>query len=118
MDVCHIAKTAGRMLRDQLGCPGYVSLKGWANLVADVDLKVQYFIEASLKEFDSSIPVMAEEQSAKPVHSKVYWVVDPIDGTTNFVHDYPSIATSISLLDRVGLACAWFMTRLERVILG
>ena len=50
--------------------------------------------------------VVGEELSSEHVHAGRRWYVDPIDGTTNFVHGHPFVCTSIAFADDDGLAAA------------
>jgi myo-inositol-1(or 4)-monophosphatase len=44
------------------------------------------------------IPVMAEEGGGD-VGEKLFWVIDPLDGTTNFIHGYPQVGVSVALIE-------------------
>lgn len=68
--------------------------KSFANLVTDIDLFIERLLVAGLQHIDN-IPCLTEETNSSVVaHS--YWVVDPIDGTTNLVHGYPSYCISVA----------------------
>lgn len=73
--------------------------KGMANFVTYLDLEIQDYLVGSLTRIFPSARVIAEESERNPdVADGFYWVVDPIDGTTNLIHGYPHFCTSISLL--------------------
>lgn len=72
--------------------------KGYNNFVTNMDLYIQYELEKRLKELVPQSIVMAEEKENSDL-SQVYptWIIDPIDGTTNFLNSYPSYAISVAL---------------------
>jgi myo-inositol-1(or 4)-monophosphatase len=65
------------------------------DFVTDVDRDINTFLEFELKEI-KNLPVVSEENNVKA--KKDYWVIDPIDGTTNLIHGYPSCCISIALV--------------------
>jgi myo-inositol-1(or 4)-monophosphatase len=86
------ARAAARLLRDR---PSAVRHKGPADLVTELDLACEVAIREVLALHLPDIPVMGEEQGGTTAPTR--WVVDPLDGTTNFVHDFPFYAVSIGL---------------------
>ncbi len=77
-----------------------ISFKGEINLVTDSDLAAERRIIKSLKKAFPSHEIIAEETAGnyhnrKP--AKYRWIIDPLDGTTNFAHGYPLFAVSIAL---------------------
>lgn len=86
------ARHAGELLRCR---PEHVDHKGAADLVTEIDLASEARIRAALA--PCGIPVQGEEHGG--VATGLRWVVDPLDGTTNFVHDYPFYCVSIGLVD-------------------
>jgi myo-inositol-1(or 4)-monophosphatase len=73
-----------------------VEQKGSAiNLVTDVDLASEEAIRGVLSAGEPGIPILAEEAGGSEAPTR--WVVDPLDGTTNFVHGFPVFAVSIAL---------------------
>lgn len=75
-----------------------------ADLVTDVDEASERLIVARLRERYPDDAIVAEESSAAAVLSGRRWIVDPVDGTTNFVHTHPFVAVSIGLHDDAGPA--------------
>ena len=69
-----------------------------ANLVTTMDVKVQNFILARLKELLPEAKTYAEENDVREMDNGYVWVVDPIDGTTNFAYDLKHSCISIALL--------------------
>jgi myo-inositol-1(or 4)-monophosphatase len=86
------ARAAGLLLRDR---PTSVQHKGPIDLVTERDLACEVAIREVLARHLPDIPVMGEEQGGTEAPTR--WVVDPLDGTTNFVHDFPFYAVSIGL---------------------
>lgn len=78
-----------------------ISFKGLNDLVTDADVTVENEIKRLLAEAYPDDQILAEESSEKLTETNGrIWIIDPIDGTTNFVHDFPVYAVSISLCDR------------------
>lgn len=75
--------------------PAAVHHKGAIDLVTEVDLASEAAIREVLAA--SGIPVQAEEGGG--VARGTRWVVDPLDGTTNFVHDYPFYCVAVALVE-------------------
>ncbi|CAG8613259.1 16960_t:CDS:2, partial [Racocetra persica] len=71
------------------------------DLVTETDIKVEEFIKSKLKEKFPDHMFIGEESKAAGNHheltDKPTWIVDPIDGTTNFIHGFPFVAVSIGL---------------------
>lgn len=80
--------------------PSSVQHKGDRDTVTDVDLTIQRDIAAYLAQTTPDIALLAEESEQQPEieTSEWLWVLDPIDGTSNFVHGLPLCAVSLALL--------------------
>jgi myo-inositol-1(or 4)-monophosphatase len=91
------ARTAGSFQRHRFASPLRIELKGDKDLVTEVDrVSEQLIIEQLLARFpDHSI--LAEEGSCSRGDSPFCWVIDPLDGTTNFAHGFPWFCVSIAL---------------------
>lgn len=82
----------------------HVREKGLADFVTQVDVQVQEYVKQRLKECCPDIQFMGEEQDNSQVDfSGPVWILDPVDGTTNLVHDYRCSALSLALWDGEGL---------------
>ena len=92
-----VAQDAGRLLRSRLGARIEVSLKGAINLVTDVDLASERLIRDAIATHYPRHQVLAEEEGLHETASEYRWVVDPLDGTTNYAHGFPVFAVSIAL---------------------
>jgi len=91
------------------------------SLVTETDLACQRFIETELIKLDSSIAFLGEEmdedeqlQCLKESDDR-YWCLDPLDGTTNFVANFPGFAISLALIESgiPQLACIYDPVRQE-----
>lgn len=82
--------------------PTTVSKKGDRDLVTDVDLRIQRDITSHLTEAVPNVAVFGEESADRSdlPDAEHVWVLDPIDGTSNFVHGLPMCAISLALLQR------------------
>jgi len=74
------------------------------DLLTTVDLAAEAAVRASLEERSPGVPVLAEEGGGA-ASASTRWIVDPIDGTTNFVHGFPAFCTSVAL-ERDGVLVA------------
>lgn len=97
---CRAALAAGILIKKHYDQPHAITMKGAIDLVTDTDLASEAIITASLNTDTPDIPVMAEETTAThAVEADRLWVVDPLDGTTNFAHGFPFFAVSIAFFD-------------------
>ena len=79
---------------------GNVTEKGRADFVTDVDLSVQKKLKNELLSRYPDVQFMGEEGTHDNIDfSGRVWILDPVDGTTNLIHDYKMSAVSLGLLD-------------------
>jgi len=71
--------------------------KGAVDLVTEVDVACERAVRALLAAETPDLPVVGEELSDDGAIPMSCWIVDPLDGTTNFVHRYPSYGVSVAL---------------------
>ncbi len=92
------AQAAGALLARAAreGGASRVDHKGAVDLVTELDLAAEASIRESLAARTPQIPVLAEEGGGA-WQATTRWIVDPLDGTTNFVHGIPHFAVSIAL---------------------
>jgi myo-inositol-1(or 4)-monophosphatase len=78
-----------------------VTVKGAADYVTKVDVAVQEFLKKELAELYPAINFIGEEQKRFQTdpHGS-YWILDPIDGTTNLIHHYGMSAVSLGLYEK------------------
>ncbi|HBN45443.1 MAG TPA: inositol monophosphatase [Candidatus Marinimicrobia bacterium] len=72
--------------------------KGRIDLVTKTDKDSEEFICNKIKEIFPDHGILAEESGSSLPDAKYQWIIDPLDGTTNFVHDYPSFGVSICIM--------------------
>jgi myo-inositol-1(or 4)-monophosphatase len=80
--------------------------KGAGDYVTQVDLSSEQAIAGFLERETPDIPILGEEEGGRgwdegglPDEEPLLWVVDPLDGTTNFVHGFPAVGVSVALID-------------------
>lgn len=74
-----------------------IQFKGASNLVTEVDRAAEEII---LRQLDAATPefdILTEESGAREKDSAFRWVIDPVDGTTNYAHHFPYFTVSIGL---------------------
>ncbi len=93
------ALAAGRLQLDYLRRDLHIQKKGEIDLVTDADVAVEQDIRARVARHFPTHVFLGEEaaQSAPTSASPFRWIVDPIDGTTNFAHGLPLFCVSIAL---------------------
>ncbi len=94
----NVAKEAGKILRDNFGRKFNISLKGQIDLVTEIDLLSEQFIKEQISSYYPKHQILAEEGGFTKTASDYCWIVDPLDGTTNYAHGYPVFAVSIALV--------------------
>lgn len=92
-----LAIDAGALIADALGRPSSIDHKSPVNLVTEIDRAAEDLIVSGLRRAFPADVVVAEESTPEAVEARRCWYVDPIDGTTNFVHGLPQCAVSIAL---------------------
>ncbi len=89
------ALEGGRVIR-RAAVPD-VERKGAGDYVTEVDRTSERAIAGALAEATPGIPVLGEEGGGAV--GDRYWVVDPLDGTTNFLHGFPVVGVSVALVE-------------------
>lgn len=77
-----------------------VFTKGRADFVTQTDLNIQTFIKESLQEVYPDIGFKGEEEKNKICTNETRWILDPIDGTTNYIYNYNHSAISLALRNK------------------
>ena len=75
-----------------------VDLKGPFDYVTDVDRSSEDLIVDIITRRFPDHNILAEERSGVALPSGPTWIIDPLDGTTNFIHSFPFVAVSIALM--------------------
>ncbi|WP_216914099.1 inositol monophosphatase family protein [Nocardia noduli] len=97
-----IARAAAAQGADLLATadPGAVHTKGERDFVTELDIKIETLLRGRLKEETPDVGFLGEE-STSPATAEGHgleWVLDPIDGTSNFIHGLPLCAVSLALV--------------------
>ncbi len=74
-----------------------VKEKGIADYVTQVDLEVQNFLKKALYTLAPDTQFLGEETGLHNIEADSYWILDPVDGTTNLIHDYQHSVVSLAL---------------------
>lgn len=98
--VKQIVRKASKLFTDRESA-GRIKEKGMCDFVTAVDEAVQNFIQKELQLLYPDILFMGEESTEASIDmNRLVWVLDPVDGTTNLIHDYKNSAISLALLDK------------------
>jgi len=92
------ATRAGELLRSRFGSLRHIAYKsGPTNLVTEMDGQAEALIVEAIRRRFPDHAVLAEESGASGGATPYRWIVDPLDGTTNYAHGVPLFAVSIAL---------------------
>ena len=93
------AREAGQILLEKFGRKINISLKGDINLVTEADLASEKLIIERVRSYYPKHSILAEESGKAVVDNETTWkwIIDPLDGTTNFAHGYPCFAVTLAL---------------------
>jgi len=91
------AFAAGKRLKSTLGHVNHISKKGDIDLVTEADLEAETLILGIIRRHFPEDGLLSEEAGGRKEDSRRVWLIDPLDGTTNFAHGFPLFAVSIAL---------------------
>ncbi|HEX2228924.1 MAG TPA: inositol monophosphatase family protein [Candidatus Binatia bacterium] len=92
------AHAAGTLIRKNWRQPKEIAYKGAIDLVTSVDRDAERCIVDRLRKNFPEHSILAEEETkADGDQSSYRWIIDPLDGTTNFAHGYPQVCVSVAL---------------------
>src|ERR1700758_4345766 len=91
------AMRAGKILRENLHGAREISYKGDINLVTEMDMRSERAVVETILASFPDHGIIAEEETSIQNESGYRWVIDPLDGTTNYAHGYPCFSVSIAL---------------------
>ena len=115
------AAEAGALLRSRAGAER-VRSKARADLVTEVDEASERAIGERIRTAFPGDVIVAEEFSAAAAHGGRTWIIDPLDGTVNYVHSHPFACVSIAFWDAqgpaVGVVYAPFLGELYHAVRG
>ena len=95
--VCTAARKAGDILKKHFGKHKEISYKGRIDLVTNADFESEKAIIDIIKSRHPEHDIITEESNLEMSGSAYRWVIDPLDGTVNYAHDFPFVAVSIAL---------------------
>ena len=91
------ALEGGKVLLRKFGGALQIRHKGEVDLVTEADGEAEETIVSLLRETFPRHAILAEERGGDGMESPYRWIIDPLDGTTNFAHGFPWFAVSIAL---------------------
>lgn len=90
------SRRAGALMLERLKQPMELEIKGFRDIVTAVDYEAQGLITGMIREaFPDHGFITEEEDDSLPEDGPVQWVIDPIDGTSNYARGIPTFCTSI-----------------------
>ena len=95
-ELVRIARKAGEAFLERK-LTSIVSKEGHANYVTNIDCRVEAYLEDALTRLLPGSLFIGEEKENRALTDEPTWIVDPLDGTTNMIHDYRMSAVSIAL---------------------
>ena len=100
--VIDIAKNAGAFIRTEASSfdRRKIEHKGLNDMVSYVDKQAEIMIVEGLQKLMPDSGFITEEGTVQEKHAVYNWVIDPLDGTTNFIHGVPVFCVSIGLVER------------------
>ena len=97
--VTEVAKHAGDFIRQERKTfdPDKIEYKGLNDLVSYVDKNAEKIIVEGLRKILPEAGFITEEKTTTTLGERYNWIIDPLDGTTNFIHGLPTFSVSIAL---------------------
>ena len=93
----NLAREAGNLLMEKFNSKHEIHYKGEINLVTEADKMSEDLIIAAINSRFPDHGILSEESPAQNYSAKLRWIIDPLDGTTNYAHGYPVFCVSIAL---------------------
>ena len=93
----NLARDAGILLKGKFNSKHEIRYKGEINLVTEADKMAEDLIIAAINNSFPDHGILSEESPAQNSQAKLRWIIDPLDGTTNYAHGYPVFCVSIAL---------------------
>lgn len=98
-DVCDLSRDVGKFISTQSVSDKEIETKSLNNFVSRVDKEAETRFVAGLSKILPEAGFIAEEGTVERKEAVLQWVVDPLDGTTNFLHGIPFYCTSVALVE-------------------
>lgn len=96
------AKRSGEILADRFNQERTISFKGGINLVTDADHASEEALIAFIRSRHPGHAILAEE-SGRTEGAEYQWIIDPLDGTTNYAHRIPHFCVSVAVRGEAGV---------------
>jgi myo-inositol-1(or 4)-monophosphatase len=94
---CETAVSAGHLIRDKWSQPRQISEKGFRDFVTDADIAAQTLITNAIQKAFPHHGFITEEKDGRlPKKGDILWIIDPVDGTTNYSRQQPVYCVSIA----------------------
>jgi len=94
-----IAYEAGKLIKENFGKVHQVTFKGAVDPVTETDTAVETLVRSRIQTLYPKHHILAEEEGGDPWDTPgALWIIDPLDGTNNFAHNFPHVGVSIALL--------------------
>lgn len=102
LKVCDIAKQAGAFIRAERNkiTAHQVEVKSLNSLVTYVDKTSEKMLVEALQQLLPEAGFITEEETIDKKSENLSWIIDPLDGTTNFIHGVPCFSVSIALMEK------------------
>ena len=99
------AYNGAKILRDHFGQISHIGHKGTFDLVTEADTASEKEIIQTIRSTFPDHAILAEESGINSGNAEYKWIIDPLDGTTNYAHQFPifSIAIALSVGDEIAL---------------
>ncbi len=91
------ARQAGTVLAEHIGGQREISFKGEIDLVTEMDRRSEQIVVSIIRSSFPDHGILAEEETRLENGQQFLWIIDPLDGTTNYAHGYPNFCVSIGL---------------------
>ena len=97
--VIEVSKQAGDFIRQERKnfSPDKIEYKGLNDMVSYVDKNAEKIIVTNLEKILPEAGFFTEEKTKNIITDRYNWIIDPLDGTTNFIHGVPTYSVSIAL---------------------
>jgi myo-inositol-1(or 4)-monophosphatase len=92
-----IAKKAGNLLKKKLNEQHTIEYKGEINIVTEADRLSEKMLVSLIRKAFPHHDILTEESPETNSGSEFRWIIDPLDGTTNYAHGYPVFCVSIAM---------------------
>lgn len=92
-----VVDKAGDIVKEAATKKKTITLKGRIDLVTETDVAVESFLKEALSKLLPESDYLAEETAKDTIPGDLTWIIDPVDGTTNFAHGLPFVANSVAL---------------------